>query len=271
MVFKWVPDEFHTHEFVEFAFFISGSCEHFTGDYTFKETAGNMAIINYNQFHKYGTPAGPFELMNIYWNPGKYPAPELPEPFSTRLHELIPVHPKLGHRLNRIVRLKLEDPQQTHRLLKRMYEEQMKGDEASESAIDAIFHLLLIDICRSASIVPESHEDEFNPRMETIRRYLEKSYTDTIRLEQLCEISGLKETNLCTQFKKYTGLSIGDYLKQRRLSAAMIQLRTSGKKVLTICYDCGFSDITYFNRTFRKAIGKTPSEYRKQFTTTEAA
>ncbi|MEN8255969.1 MAG: AraC family transcriptional regulator [Verrucomicrobiota bacterium] len=32
----------------------------------------------------------------------------------------------------------------------------------------------------------------------------------------------------------------------------------------------GFSDITYFNRTFRKAIGKTPSEYRKHFTDSDA-
>lgn len=265
VVFKWDPDEFHTHEFVEFAFFLSGSCEHYTGDETFHETAGDLAIINYNQFHCYKIPDGPFELMNLFWNPEKYPAPELPEPFSSRLNELIPVHPKLGHRLNRIVRIRLDDPEETFRLLNRLFKEQMKGDAASEPAIDALFRLFLIDICRSASIAPESHEEVFNPRMEKIRSHLEKHYTTAIRLEELSQLSGLKETNLCSQFKKYTGLSIGDYLKQRRLSAAMLQLRTTGNKILTICHDCGFSDISYFNRTFRTAIGETPSEYRKRF------
>ncbi|RKX45868.1 MAG: hypothetical protein DRP64_04060 [Verrucomicrobia bacterium] len=264
--FKYVPDPFHTHEFVEMLFMLRGTCEHYTGDYTFKEKAGNMAIINYNQFHCYRMTDDPFDFMNIYWNPEKYHAPELPEPLSSRLHDLIPAHPKLGHRLNRIVRLQLDDPEETHRLLFRLYKEQNEEAPGSEAAIDALFRLLLIEVCRSASIVPESHEEEFNPRMEKIRRYLEKHYVEPIRIEQLCTLSGLKEANLCRQFKKYTGLSIGGYLKQRRLSAAMLQLRTTGDKVLTICYDCGFSDITYFNRTFRKAIGKTPSDYRKLFT-----
>ena len=59
--------------------------------------------------------------MNIFWNPEKYLAPELPESLADRLHDLIPAHPTLGHRLNRIVRLELEDPEETHRLLFRLY------------------------------------------------------------------------------------------------------------------------------------------------------
>jgi len=269
--FDYVPDPFHTHEFVEMIFMLRGTCEHHTADQTFKEKAGDMAIINYNQFHCYGMIDEPFDFINLYWNPEKYHAPELPEPLASRLNDLIPLHPMLGHRLNRIVRLELDDPEETHRLLFRLYNEQNEEDPGSEAAIDALFRLLLIEICRSASIVPKSNEEEFNPRMEKIRLYLEKHYTEPIRVEQLCELSGLKEANLCRQFKKYTGLSVGEYLKQRRLSDAMLQLRTTGNKILTICYDCGFSDITYFNRIFRKAIGKTPSEYRKHFIDPEAA
>lgn len=258
-------DGFHTHEFVELIFILGGTCQHITGDATFDEKAGNMAIINYNQFHCYKIPDGPFDLMNIYWNPEKYHAPELPEPLASRMHDLIPAHPMLGHRLNRIVRLELDNPEETKRLLFRLYKEQNEAAPGSEAAIDALFRLLLIEVSRSASIVPKSHEEAFNPRIEKIRRYLEKHYTETVRIEQLCELSGLKEANLCRQFKKYTDLSIGGYLKQHRLALAMQQLRTTNNKILTICYDCGFSDITYFNRTFRTAIGKPPSEYRKQF------
>jgi len=259
------PYEFHTHEFVEFLFVLDGACEHLTGDCTYNESAGRVAIINYNQFHGIESSNGSVELMNLYWNPEKYHAPELPEPFSTRLNELIPVHPKLGHRLNRIVRLQLKDPEKTHRLLHRLFEEQTEADPASEAAIDALFCLILIDICRTASITPKSDAEEYNPRMEKIRLYLEKHYTEPIRIEQLCELSELKEANLCRQFKKYSGLSVGDYLKQHRLALAMQQLRTTNNKVLTICYDCGFSGIVYFNRIFRTAIGETPSNYRKRF------
>lgn len=268
--FQWEPDPFHTHEFIEMAFILRGSCEHCTGDHTYQQKEGSMAIINYNQFHSYKVPYGSFDLMNVYWNPEKYMAPELPEPLASCLHDLIPLHPTIGHRLNRIVRLELDNPAAAHHLLSRLYREQNDMVSGCEAAIDALFRLLLIEICRSAYVAPDNQEEEFNPRMETIRRYLEENYTEPVRIEQLCKLSGLKEANLCRKFKKYTGLSVGDYLKQRRLSAAMLQLRTTSNKVVSICYECGFSDITFFNRTFRKAIGKTPSEYRKQFTAPEA-
>jgi AraC-like DNA-binding protein len=53
------------------------------------------------------------------------------------------------------------------------------------------------------------------------------------------------------------------YLKQRRLAAALQRLRGTNEKVVTICHECGFSDVANFNRTFRTTFGMTPSEYRK--------
>ena len=258
-------DEFHTHEYVEFLFVLGGSVQHVTGNHTYNEEAGRMAIINYNQFHCFKIPDGPFELMNIYWEPQKYHIQNLPEPLFSQLQNLIPAHAMLGHRLNGIVRLQLKRPEEIEYLLHRFLKEQNEGGAGSELAIVSLFNLLLIEICRSASIIPASHEAEFNPRMEKIRTYLEKHYTEAIRIEQLCELSKFKEANLCRQFKKYTSLSIGNYLKQHRLANAMQQLRTTNKKILTICHDCGFSDITYFNRIFRAGVKNSPSEYRKLF------
>ncbi len=263
--------EFHTHEFVEFLFVLRGTFQHITGDHIYTETAGGLAIVNYNQFHGTKVPVGTVDVMNIYWNPEKYSVPDLPEPLSTRLHELIPAHPMMGHRLNRIVRLQLENPKRTSSLLKMLFEEQNKAYSGSEAVIAALFRVILIQICRSASIIPAGNLEESNPRMEKIRIYLEKHYTEPIRLEQLCELSGLKQANLCRQFKKYTNLSIGSYLQERRLATAMQQLRNSSKKIMTICHDCGFPDLPHFNVTFRKTTGQTPSDYRKSFLDSETA
>ena len=252
---------FHTHDFVEILFVLKGNIRHVIADQTYDESAGGLTLLNHNQFHTLTTPASAAELMNLYWNPAKYPAPELPMPLSSRLNELIPALPQLGHRLNRVFHLQMKNPDKTAQLLRMLHAEQQESQPAHETAIDALFRIFLIELCRAAPSI--GHTPAANPRMETVRLYLEKHYYDAIRLEQLCEISKLKKANLCRQFKAYTGLSTGDYLKQRRLAAAMRQLRTTSEKVLTICYDSGFSDIAHFNRTFRAAIGQTPSEYRK--------
>ena len=255
--------DFHTHEFIEMVFVIDGTFRHVTADQTYDETTGGLTILNYNQFHTLKTPNGPVELMNLYWNPRKHPLPQLPEPFAIRLNELIPAHPMLGHRLNRTRHLQFAKPEKPIRLLHLLHSEQQEPDEGSEAAIDALFRLFLIELCRAAPTVPEETRKHFNLRMETVRQYLEKNHADPIRLEQLCAISNLRKANLCRQFKKHTGLSTGDYLKQRRLAAALQKLRTTDDKILAICHDCGFSDIAHFNRTFRAALGQTPSEYRK--------
>jgi AraC-like DNA-binding protein len=256
--------DFHTHEFIEMLFVITGTFRHVTADRTHDESSGGLTILNYNQFHTLKTPFGSVELMNLYWDLRKYPFRELPEPLSSRLHDLVPAHPMLGHRLNRIAHLQLDDPQKIEGLLRMMHREQQEPGAGSEAATDALFRLFLIELCRAAPATPQAAAEEFNPRMEKVRRYLETHYAEPIRLEQLCAISNLRKANLCRQFKKHTGLSTGDYLKQRRLAAAMLKLRTTNDKITTICHECGFSDIAHFNRTFRAALGQPPSKYRTQ-------
>lgn len=257
--------DFHTHEFIEMLFVINGTFRHVIADQTYDEATGGLTILNYNQFHTLKTPNGPVELMNIYWNPKKHPMPRLPEPLATRLNELIPAHPMLGHRLNRTRHLQFAKPEKTTHLLRLLHSEQQEQGQGSEAAIDALFRLFLIELCRAAPILPNDAEKHFNPRMETVRLYLEKHHTEPIQLEELCAISNLRKANLCRQFKKHTGLTTGDYLKQRRLAAALQKLRTSDDKILAICHDCGFSDIAHFNRTFRSALGQTPTQYRRNF------
>ncbi|VGO17723.1 Regulatory protein SoxS [Pontiella desulfatans] len=262
--FEQKTHEFHTHNFVEMLFVINGTFRHVTADRTVDETAGGLTILNYNQFHTLKTPNGPVELMNVYWDLKKQPVPDLPDPLAARLQDLIPIHPMLGHRLNRIRRLHVPDPGRFTQILHLLHREQQASSQGSEAAIETLFRLVLIELCRIAPAGLNPPENEINPRMETVRLYLETHFAEPIRLDTLCELSNLRQANLCRQFKAYTGLSTGNYLKQRRLAAALQKLRTTSDKILTICHDCGFSDISNFNRTFRSAFSTPPSEYRRQ-------
>lgn len=261
--FEQAQHDFHTHKFVEILFVISGTFRHVTADRTYDETAGGLTILNYNQFHTLKTPNGPVELMNLYWDLKKRPMPSLPDPLIARMNELIPAHPMLGHRLNRVRHLQVDDPKITAQILFGLLREQQQSTVGGEAAIDALFHLFLIELCRAAPVSTDTVEQTFNPRMENVRRYLERHFAEPIRLEKLCELSHLEKANLCRQFKNYTGLSAGEYLKQLRLAAALTRLRTTNDKVLSICHDCGFSDVSNFNRTFRAAFGQSPGQYRK--------
>jgi len=52
-------------------------------------------------------------------------------------------------------------------------------------------------------------------------------------------------------------------LVRRRIQEALLRLRTTDEKILSIALQCGFNDLSYFNRTFKRLLGRTPRECRQ--------
>jgi AraC-like DNA-binding protein len=64
-----------------------------------------------------------------------------------------------------------------------------------------------------------------------------------------------------------SGTTFTEYLAEQRLAAAYRALRhpmAQGRSISTIAYDCGFSDVSHFNRLFRRRYGCTPSDVRRR-------
>ena len=64
-------------------------------------------------------------------------------------------------------------------------------------------------------------------------------------------------------FKLRTGKSLSDYIIDIRLGHATRQLVDSMKTVAEICYECGFNNLSNFNRIFKKKKGCSPKEFRE--------
>ena len=64
-------------------------------------------------------------------------------------------------------------------------------------------------------------------------------------------------------FKKMTGDSFASYVNDRRLANAAEALRRTDDKILYVSQDVGFTNLSNFNRQFKKRYGITPKEYRK--------
>ena len=60
------------------------------------------------------------------------------------------------------------------------------------------------------------------------------------------------------------GTSFVDYLNDYRLSMASRMLVSSDDKIIDIAAHCGYDNLSYFNRIFKKKYGITPSAYRRK-------
>ena len=102
-------------------------------------------------------------------------------------------------------------------------------------------------------------------RVQKVQEYVEQNYRSEIRLSDLANIAGMTPTAFSRFFKLRTGRSISDYLIDIRLGHATRALVDSTASIAEICYDCGFNNISNFNRIFKKKKGSTPKIFRDMY------
>ena len=98
--------------------------------------------------------------------------------------------------------------------------------------------------------------------------YFEANYQDKALLSTFCEKHHYNLQYISRRFKKETGLTALEYLQKIRIEKACDLLAGSKLTIREIAHRTGYDDIKFFNRVFRKMVGMTPGEYRKQSTQT---
>ncbi len=114
----------------------------------------------------------------------------------------------------------------------------------------------------SDSFLPTQIDSHFSKLSIDIIHYLQTCYDQKITIDRLAQVFHTNRTTLLADFKKSTGQSINRYVTQLRMTMASSLLRDTELSVNEICERTGFSDISYFSRSFKKETQYTPSEYR---------
>ena len=102
-------------------------------------------------------------------------------------------------------------------------------------------------------------------RMQRVLDWLHAHYDQPLRLEPLCRIAHLTDSQLQRVFKRSTRMSISQYLTQLRIGRACQMLVQTDRPLSHIAAECGFSDAAHFSRQFRQARGMAPSAFRRHF------
>ncbi len=102
-------------------------------------------------------------------------------------------------------------------------------------------------------------------RFQKVFSYLIENYHQEINLKTVAGIANLTPTAFCRYFKNVTRKTLIEILTEFRINQACELLRTTEKSVNEICFECGFGNISYFNKTFKAATAYTPLQYRSMF------
>ena len=99
--------------------------------------------------------------------------------------------------------------------------------------------------------------------IENVKSYVRENAEFDVSTAHVAAVFHYNKSYLGRRFKQECGVSIAEYLAAVRIERAEGYLTRTSLTVIEIAERCGFSEVGYFNRLFKAAKGKTPTEYRR--------
>jgi AraC-like DNA-binding protein len=114
----------------------------------------------------------------------------------------------------------------------------------------------------SSAIMPKGYNEEEGKRLNDIYQFSLREFHRAITLEEISAVANMTTNSFCRYFKNHTRKSYTVFLNELRVGSACKHLHNKELELSDICYISGFSNISNFNRQFKRITGKTPNEFR---------
>ena len=106
----------------------------------------------------------------------------------------------------------------------------------------------------------------FSKVSRQIVQYLEANYAHEIPLQEVADAVGFNKNYICSVFKRDSGMTIGGCQTTIRIRKAAEMISFSDMNLTQVASATGFTNLSHFNRIFKKVVGIPPGQYRRMFT-----
>ncbi len=141
--------------------------------------------------------------------------------------------------------------------------------QSSEAGSDTICQGVFLHLMSHFAVQLKSGNRYLNQKKNVLIRkfsktldYIHSNLSSNIDIPDLHLQAGLSRSRFSEQFKTCFGITVTQYIQHARLEKSKYLLRSTPLSVSEIAYACGYNWPSFFNRTFKKSTGVSPSEYR---------
>lgn len=247
----------HYHQALELTVFTSGQGTRFIGDRIQSFSTGDLVLLGENLPHYWHT-RGPSAGISLQWHfPTAHPFWAFPET------EFLGVYFRAA---TRGVHYTGHTSQVLNTLMHKLVE--CEGLDR----LGLLFEILAISASApatdqhfiSANSFSLSAETRHQTAMQAAVRFVLMHFREQFSLPQILHETRMSKPTFSRQFKKHCGKTLSDFVQQVRLDAVCHDLAETDRPIVDIALVNGFSQISFFNKVFRRDIKCSPSEYRKR-------
>ena len=235
----------HWHEHIELLYFIDGKCTFILDGDSFSVENGDFVVVNSTEIHSFTV-----ERTAKYFCILIYPAFFSDVRFDgTLIKNLIKSDPFIKDCMTEI------------------HAEYESGKSGADMMLKSLTYGLMAYLLRNHSAdVSEKEREQKNQtlrRIASVTAYVAASYSGKITTRTLAALCYLSEGHFCRFFKKATGKSPLEYVREFRIDRSTVLLRDTDGSITRIAELVGFDDVNYFSRSFKAVKGISPTEYRR--------
>lgn len=109
-----------------------------------------------------------------------------------------------------------------------------------------------------------SAAEKYRARFRRVLEYIDAHLESDLSVEQLSDVAAFSKYHFHRQFAELFGFGVYKYIQLKRLKRASYQLAFHSQQIIDIALQSGYEGSEAFARAFKKSIGQSPSEFRKQ-------
>ena len=147
--------------------------------------------------------------------------------------------------------------------LSQLYHSKSIGYELKIKSLLLELIALLLSFCQEDSAFSQL-SNEHTSKLKAVLEFIEHHYAEPLSIADLASICCFSEYHFMRFFKKYMGESAMEYVRNIRLEKAAELFEQGAESSLEVSLSCGFNNLSYFHREFKKKYGMTPGTFQRK-------
>ncbi len=249
--------DFHYHEFNKIVVFISGSVTYIIEGKSYYLKPWDILLVNNYDVHKpVIDPSVPYERI-VIWVKNDFITS-----YNSDVCDISSCFQKANDRSFSMIRLNTELQHLIQDLLQSL-EDSLNSEEFGASLLaSSQFIQLMVYLNRiflGKQYIKDKKSVKYDEKIEKLLRYINDHLTSDLSIDALSREMYLSKYHLMRKFKEETGMTLHNYILQKRLMHAR-QLIKNGTPVMEAAEESGFGDYTTFSRAYKKMFHHAPTK-----------